>query len=192
MPTDGAPAAGIWRNGVHRYGSLSIALHWLMLLLLVAVYACIELRELFPKGSDTREALKTWHFMLGLSVFALVWLRLAVHWSGAVPGIVPEPSRWMKRSGTLMHVALYALMIGLPLLGWLLLSASGKPVPFFGLELPALVGKNKELADLFKEIHETGATVGYFLVGLHAAAALFHHYVVRDDTLRRMLPFGQR
>ncbi|MEO8159289.1 MAG: cytochrome b [Betaproteobacteria bacterium] len=192
MPTDRTPAAGVWRNGVHRYGSLSIALHWLMLLLLVAVYACIELRELFPKGSDTREALKAWHFMLGLSVFALAWLRLAVHLSGPAPGIVPEPSRWMKRSGTLMHVALYALMIGLPLLGWLLLSASGKPVPFFGLELPALVGKNKELADLFKEIHETGATVGYILVGLHAAAALFHHYVVRDDTLRRMLPFRRR
>jgi len=54
------------------------------------------------------------------------------------------------------------------------------------------VGENKALADLFKEIHETGATVGYFLIGLHAAAALFHHYVVRDNTLRRMLPFSQR
>jgi cytochrome b561 len=91
-----------------------------------------------------------------------------------------------------MHVALYVLMIGLPLVGWLILSASGKPVPFFGLQLPALVGENKALADLFKEIHETGGTVGYFLIGLHAAAALFHHYVVRDNTLRRMLPFSQR
>lgn len=192
MPIEKTSAAGFWRNGVHRYGSLSIALHWLMLLLLVAVYACIELRELFPKGSDPREALKTWHFMLGLSVFVLVWLRLALHLSGPVPGIVPEPSRWMRLSGTLMHIALYVLMIGLPLFGWLMLSASGKPIPFFGLELPALVGKNKELADLFKEIHETGATAGYILVGLHAAAALFHHYVVRDDTLRRMLPFRRR
>jgi cytochrome b561 len=188
MPVDGQRSTGGWRNSAQRYGSLSIALHWLMLLLIAAVYACIELRELFPKGSDPREALKTWHFMLGLSVFALAWLRLAVHLSGPVPGIAPEPSRWVKLSAQLMHVALYVLMIGLPLVGWLILSASGKPIPFFGLQLPALVGENKDLADLFKEIHETGGTVGYFLIGLHAAAALYHHYFVRDDTLRRMLP----
>ncbi len=192
MPVDGRRSTGGWRNSAQRYGSLSIALHWLMLLLIAAVYACIELRELFPKGSDPREALKTWHFMLGLSVFALAWLRLAVHLSGPVPGIAPEPSRWVKLSAKLMHVALYVLMIGLPLGGWLILSASGKPVPFFGLQLPALVGENKDLADLFKEIHETGGTMGYILIGLHAAAALYHHYFVRDDTLRRMLPVWGR
>lgn len=178
----------MWKNTVNRYGSLSIGLHWLMLLLLIAVYACIELRELFPKGSDPREALKTWHFMLGLSVFVLVWLRLAMHFSGPTPRIEPAPPAWQRLSATLMHLGLYALMIGMPLGGWLLLSASGKPIPFFGLQLPALMGENKGLADLIKEIHETGGTVGYFLVGFHAAAALFHHYIKRDDTLVRMLP----
>lgn len=178
-----------WRNDTDRYGLLSVGLHWLMLLLLAAVYTCIELRELYPKGSDPREALKTWHFMLGLAVFALVWLRLVVHLSDpVVPGIEPEPSRWMKLSAKLMHVALYGLMIGLPLAGWLILSAEGKPIPFFGLQLPALVSKNKDVAELAKEIHETAGVAGYWLVGLHAAAALFHHYVVRDNTLRRMLP----
>jgi len=79
-------------------------------------------------------------------------------------------------------------MIVMPLVGWLLLSAEGKPIPFFGLHLPALIGKSKYLADLIKEIHETGGTIGYFIIGLHAAAALCHHYFVRDNTLRRMLP----
>jgi len=65
-----------WKNTAARWGSLSIALHWLMLILMVGVYACIELKGFFPKGSETRELLKQWHFMLGLSVFALVWLRL--------------------------------------------------------------------------------------------------------------------
>lgn len=69
-----------WKNTTDRYGSLSIAMHWLMLALLVAVYACIELREFYPKGSDPREALKQWHFMLGLAVFVLVWLRLSCGW----------------------------------------------------------------------------------------------------------------
>lgn len=79
-------------------------------------------------------------------------------------------------------------MVGMPLAGWLLLSAAGKPIPFFGLQLPALIGESKDLAGVIKEIHEIGGTVGYFLIGLHAAAALFHHYFLRDDTLRRMLP----
>lgn len=177
-----------WKNTTNRYGTLSIGLHWLMLLLLAAVYAAIELREIFPKGSDPREALKALHFMLGLSVFALVWLRLAIRLSGPTPRIEPEPAAWEKLSSTVMHVALYVLMIGLPLGGWLVLSAAGKPIPFFGLQLPPLIGENKDLAKLLKEMHETIGTVGYYLIGLHTAAALFHHYIKRDNTLVRMLP----
>ena len=176
-----------WRNNEIRYGSLSISLHWLMLLLIAAVYACIELRGNFPKGSVIREGLKTWHFMLGLSVLTLVVARVAAHFAGTVPRIEPEPPKWQSLIAKLMHIALYALMIGMPLLGWLTLSAEGKLVPFFGLQLPSLVGQSKSIAGWAKELHETGGMVGYFLIGLHAAAALFHHYVVRDNTLRRML-----
>ncbi|HXD37272.1 MAG TPA: cytochrome b [Rhodanobacter sp.] len=177
-----------WKSTADRYGSLSIAMHWLMLLLLVGVYACINLRELFPRGSDLREGLKAWHFMLGLAVFALVLLRLAIRWAGAVPDIRPQPPLWQRRFAGLMHLALYAFMLAMPLLGWLTLSAGGKPIPFFGLSLPALMGADKALAGSFKEIHETIGTIGYYLIGLHAAAALFHHYVVKDNTLLRMLP----
>ncbi len=175
-------------NTSKRYGSISTSLHWLMLLLIIAVYACIDLREYYPKGSYIRDALKTWHFMLGLSVFVLVWARLLFIIFGQVPRIIPEPPKWQMLSAKAIHLALYVLMIGMPLLGWLLLSATGKPVPFFGLHLPALISENKSVADSIKEIHETGGTVGYFLISLHAAAALFHHYFVRDNTLLRMLP----
>lgn len=177
-----------WRNTTQRYGSLSIGLHWLVLALLLAVYALIELRGQFPKGSDAREMMKTWHFMLGLSVFVLVWLRMVANVSGSTPSIAPEPPRWQALLGKAMHLALYVLMIGMPLAGWLLLSAAGKPIPFFGLHLPALIAANEQLAETIKEVHETGGTIGYFLIGLHAAAALFHHYVTRDNTLLRMLP----
>ena len=88
-----------------RYSTLSIALHWLMLLLFIAVYACIELRELYPKGSDPREALKTWHFMLGLSVFVLVWLRLFARVASATPSIVPNPPGWQMVLAKLVHLA---------------------------------------------------------------------------------------
>ena len=181
-----------WKNNSVRYGSLSIGLHWLMFILIAAVYTCIELHSQFPKGSDTREALKMWHFMLGLSVLFLVVLRLLVRFaSGPAPRIEPPSARWQALLATALHFALYGLMLGLPLAGWMVLSLSGKPIPFFGLDLPALAAENKDLAKQVKEIHETVGTVGYFLIGLHAFAALFHHYVLRDNTLRRILP-GER
>ena len=162
-----------------------------MLALLVAVYLCMELSDSFPKGSDTRNALKTWHYMLGLSVFVLVWFRLAIRLASTQPPIFPPPPLWQTRLAQAVQLGLYVVMVGMPLLGWLLLSAKGQITPFFGLQLPALMSENKATAGLIKDIHEAGATVGYVLVGLHAGAAIFHHYFLRDNTLRRMLPGGK-
>ncbi|MGZ4958347.1 MAG: cytochrome b [Methylomonas sp.] len=170
------------------YTPLQIGLHWLMFVLLVAVYACIELKGLFPKGSDPREALKVWHSMLGLCVILLVLPRLFLRLSGTTPAIEPETAAWQQSAARLLHLALYGVMFSMPLLGWLLLSAAGKPIPFFGLQLPALVGENKDLAKLIKEVHETLGVVGYYLIGLHIAAGLYHHYILHDDALIRLLP----
>jgi cytochrome b561 len=74
-----------------RFTPATVALHWFMLALLAAVYACIELRVLWPRGSDPRELIKTWHFMLGLSVLALVLIRIAARMAGGTPPIVPAP-----------------------------------------------------------------------------------------------------
>ncbi len=176
------------KNSTDRYGSLSIGMHWLMVLLIVAVYACIELREFFPKDSDPRNALKMWHFMLGLSVFALVWIRLLMRVMQITPSIEPEPGAKQELAAKLIHLALYLLMIGMPLSGWIMLSAAGKPIPFFGLSLPPLIAENRDLAKSIKEVHEAIGSTGYFLIGVHAAASLFHHYILRDNTLTRMLP----
>lgn len=180
------------RKTVDRYHLASISLHWVMLALFIGVYASINLRELFDKGSEPREALKSLHFMLGLLMFALVWLRLAMRAIYPAPRPQPALPQWQAVAAKLAHLALYAIMIGMPLLGWLILSASGKPVPFFGLELPALIGQDKPLASQLKEIHEFVGTAGYFLIATHAAAALFHHYVQRDNTLLRMWPGSRK
>ncbi len=177
-----------WKSTSQSYGKLSITMHWLMLLLLVAVYACIELRVLYPKGTDPREALKAWHFTLGVCVFALIWLRLAIRLTEPTPDIKPAPSSIENLMAKAMHGVLYLIMIGLPLMGWLSLNAAGKPVPFFGIQLPTLIAENKALAKSLKEFHEIAGKASYFLIGLHALAALFHHYIKRDNTLTRMLP----
>ncbi len=175
-------------NTQARYGTLSIALHWLMFLLLVGVYACMELHGLFPKGSGLRSALKAWHFTLGMTVFALVWLRLALRLLQVTPAIEPAVPGWQHILSKVVHLALYAMMIGMPVAGWLILSGEGKPVPFYGINLPALMAENKALAENIEDIHKTVGNAGYFLIGLHTVAALYHHYFMRDNTLRRILP----
>ena len=180
-------------TATRRYGSLTIALHWVMLVLIAAVYACIELHEVFPKGSEARAALKSWHFMLGLSVLLLIGVRIAARVLGTTPAIEPPLPAWQARAAWLGHGALYAFMIGMPILGWLTLSASGEVIPFFfNMQLPALIGTNKGLGELLEDIHKTIGTAGYYLIALHAAAALYHHYVRRDSTLVRMLPMLDR
>ncbi|TAM09897.1 MAG: cytochrome b [Nevskiaceae bacterium] len=169
-----------------RYPSAVIALHWLTLALLVAVYCLIEFRGIFPKDSVGRDAMKHWHFMLGLTVFCVVWLRLALRATFHAPAITPPPPAWQMLAARAMHVALYVFLIVMPVLGWSTLSAKGGKIPFFGLELPPLLAADKALGKRLEGIHETVGIIGLALIGLHAAAALFHHYLMRDDTLRRM------
>ncbi len=171
-----------------KYHRLSIGLHWLMLLLLIAVYATIELRELFPKGSDPRKAMKLWHFMLGLSVLMFAVVRLFVRLKNGSPAILPAPPQWQETIASIMHIALYGLMLGMPIAGWLILSGEAQVIPFFGFELPALIAPDKVLAHQIEDVHVTIGKIGYFLIGLHALAGLYHHYFVKDNSLRRMLP----
>lgn len=170
------------------YRPLPMAIHWLSALLVLATYVLIELHEAFPKGSDLRSLMKNWHFMAGLSLLALTALRLPVRMLNPPPGITPPPAAWQQKLAGLMHLALYAFLLLMPLLGWLALSAKGKPVMLIGLELPALLPPNEDLAHNIKEIHETLGTLGYLLIGGHVLAALQHHFLLCDDTLRRMLP----
>lgn len=171
-----------------RYSRPLIVLHWFTVLLIVGVYGFIEARELFEKGTEVRELMKTIHYMLGLTVLLTVTLRLFFRLRSQAPAIEPAPQWLMQRAAQLVHLLLYALMIGMPLAGWMMLSAAGKPVPFYGLELPALIAENKALSDTIKEIHKTVGNFGYLLIAIHALAGLYHHHVRRDNTLLRMLP----
>lgn len=172
----------------NRYHPLLIGVHWLTLALLIAVYALIELRGIYPKGSAAHDLMKTWHFTLGLTVLALVLVRLPLRLAWRAPPITPAPPAWQHRLATAMHVALYVLLLVLPVLGWLTLSAKGKAIPFFALQLPSLIGADKALGNNLEQIHGFIGDIGFLLIGLHAGAALYHHYLVRDDTLRRMWP----
>ena len=177
-----------WKSTQSGYGGPAIALHWIAVVLIVAAYCTMLFEDVFPKKSPERAAMALAHYILGLSVFALVWIRLLVRVSGVNPLVDPPIAPWQRRAADWVQWGLYAFMLIMPLLGWATASARTAQVVLFGFELPRLVSPDRELAKTLKGLHETGATIGYFLIGGHAAAALFHHYFLRDNTLRMMWP----
>lgn len=170
-----------------RYSTISITLHWLMLLVIVGVFAAMELREYYPRGSDTRNWLKSMHFTLGLTVLALVWIRIAARVMTSSPAPMAGPL-WRTVPAKAVHFALYGFMIAMPLAGWALLSAEGDAIPFYGLSLPALIAKNPALAEQIEWAHVLGGDIVFWVILAHAAAAIFHQYWLKDDLLRRMIP----
>lgn len=170
-----------------RYSQISIALHWLMLVVIIGVFAAMELREYYPKGSDTRNWFKSWHYTLGLTVFALVWVRVAARALTSSPAATQGPA-WRTAPAKAVHLALYTLMIAMPVAGWALLSAEGDAIPFYGLTLPALIARNPGLAEQIEWAHLWGGDIVFWLICAHAAAALIHQYVLKDRLLSRMMP----
>jgi cytochrome b561 len=171
-----------------RYGDLSIALHWAMLLLIAMTYAFTELRVLFERGTPERDFMRAAHFSCGLLVLALALLRLGARLVHGAPPITPPPPAWQRAAARASHALLYVFMIGMPVLALFMMGLRGDAVIFFGLELPPLVAEDKDLGKLLRGWHGDIGRAVYALIALHAAAAIWHHRVRRDDTLVRMLP----
>ena len=174
---------------VNRYGPGLRRLHWLMALLVLAVYVFIEQRGLFPRGSGGRAAMMQAHFWTGLSLLALVAWRLRLRIRAQVPPITPPLAPWQRWPAKLLHLALYAFFIVMPLLGLATAWSDGKVlyVPFTQLALPTLLPIDKPLAHQLEDLHGTIGEIFYWVIGAHVLAALYHHAWRKDDTLRRML-----
>ncbi|MEZ5491199.1 MAG: cytochrome b [Gammaproteobacteria bacterium] len=176
----GAPAS--------RYGSVTILLHWLTLFLIAAIYALIEAHEMIPRGNALRGATEDWHIYLGFVLIPVVLLRLFNIRRKSAPVIVPALPAWQMKLTYWMRLYLYVLMLGMPLLGWIYLSADGAAINVWAFPLPAIAPESESLAEFAEEAHVLLGTSGYLFIALHALAALYHHYLVRDNTLVRMLP----
>lgn len=181
-----------------RYGTLSIMLHWLTVIVIALVYALIELHHYFPKHTFWHDALKHWHSQLGLVVLIITVVRLGVVWgstysvSSSSSTLAIFAADWQRQLAQWMHRLLYGFLMLLPLLGWLMLSAKGKPIDLFGWELPVLMMPDLVLGKEIESWHKTLANLGYGLIALHALAALYHHYIIKDQVLTSMLPWRVR
>lgn len=164
-------------------------LHWLMALLVAMGYLFIEQRGLFSRGSSGRALMLQAHFWTGLTIFALAFWRLAVRRRHGSPPVTPPLDRLNSIAATSLHLAFYLFFLVQPLLGLATAWSDGKVlmIPFTGIALPALLAENKDLAHTLEDLHGTIGEVFYWVIGIHVLAALWHHLVRKDDTLRRML-----
>lgn len=165
-------------------------LHWATVACLVIVAAVALFRDEVA-GRALRQWLLEGHRHVGLLILALavgrIGLRLRL---GRLPS--PSGSRVALLAAALTHAAIYVALLALPLIGWALSDAEGKPVHLFGLTLPALVTDDDDLADQLLVWHQDVAWALLGLLALHVAAALWHHFIKRDGLLRSMWPSGKR
>lgn len=183
-----------WRNDAQGYGSVAKGLHWTAAAcVLVAWLIGVVGDDPFPKA--WKGVILFTHISFGLVVLALLFGRLGWRLVGPAPPAIATPfDPWMGVTALAAHVLLYALLLMVPITGIVLQFARGQPVPLFGLyEIASPWVRDRTFARSVKEVHELLAHLLVFLAMLHAAAALAHHHLLKDDTLRRMLPGrGQR
>jgi cytochrome b561 len=170
-----------------RYTFTAILLHWLIALLILGT-AALGLYMVDLKLSPWKLKLYSWHKWIGVTIWLLVLARIAWRATHRPPAPPPMPA-WQRAASTVSHMLLYVLMVAIPITGWLFSSASGFPVVYLGvIQLPDLVAKDKEFAELFQSWHATLNWTLLAVVALHALAAVKHHLVDRDTVLHRMLP----
>lgn len=172
-----------------RYSAGLRRAHWLIAVLVVAAYILIEQRGLFVRGTPERAAMVQAHFWTGLAILALALWRVTLRLRATVPPITPALPRWQAVPAKLLHGALYAFILVMPLLGLATAWTDEKTLylPFTQVALPALLAPDEALAHQLEDLHGAIGEAFYWVIGLHVLAALYHHLVRGDDTLRRML-----
>lgn len=164
------------------------SLHWLIVLLVLCQFVVGIYGKDLPVGIE-RLKLLSFHKSVGITVFALVILRLLWRFYTPPPKLPPGMKPLERFAAHFSHVALYGLLLVLPILGWLTSNASNLTVRWFYLfNLPNLMGPDRDIARLTKDLHDLGGWCLLALVCLHIAAAFWHEFARHDGVLRRMLP----
>ena len=178
------------KNPSDRWGGVSQLLHWTTVVLILAIaYIGLTMGDL-PNGPDK---IRTYalHKSIGLTILALVVLRVLWRLYAGAPRPVPGSPRWQERIASLTHFGIYVLLFAMPISGWVLNSSAGYPLQWFGLfNLPDIVGESHDLHEAAEAAHELMFWLLALMVAAHAGAAFYHHLFQQDATLARMLPRG--
>jgi len=181
----------------NRYSSIAIFLHWSIALLIIGqIVGGLVMVEFLGKGSALKFEIYQWHKSFGILILALSILRLLWRLTHRPPSLPDKMPGWERRLAGFTHIAFYGFLIGMPLVGWAMVSVSPLGISTYLFEtirlphMPFWEGQDNlvDLENLFKQIHEY---MGFAMIGLlllHIGAALKHHFHDRDDILSRMLP----
>ncbi|WP_024698643.1 cytochrome b [Pseudomonas avellanae] len=172
-----------------RYTAKARWLHWIMAALIVLAYTLILSRTQFGKGSEYRTLVVQSHFWVGIVVLVLAFFRVAERRRQRPPGITPPLEGVLRTAATLSHYALYAFLFAQPLLGLLtvMVEKGALPIPLTDLQIPWPLPTSDHTAEYFEDLHKLLGKIFYYVIGLHVVAALWHHIVRNDNTLKRML-----
>ena len=176
------------RMTVQRYTGIAMSLHWLIaMMILLSLGVGLYMVEL--KLSPAKLQLYSWHKWAGVTIFALVLIRCVWRLTHTPPPLPSDLPRWQQLVAETSHYLLYALMIAIPLTGWLMSSAKGFQTVYFGiLPIPDLLAKNKQWGETLNLVHRYLNYTMIAIITVHIGAAIKHHFIDKDDVLRRMLP----
>lgn len=174
------------RNTQIEYGSLAKWLHWLAAIGIFAlIYLGLEQSDM-ERGSD-KDAIRALHGSIALLVFALMTLRIVWRFMNDVPAHPDGMPGWQRAAATLVHWGLYIAVYVQLIAGALIVGTGGKPLPFFGLfSIPLPIAENHDKHEFWEEIHEFTWKIIAVLLVVHVLAALYNHFVAKNDVVRRM------
>lgn len=174
-----------------RLNPRAIFLHWLIFLLFVTALTGIEYRGILPAGDPLKRSLRAVHIFTGQLIFLFSVLRLFIRFKYPVPPAT-HGSRWMAWSALAVHGLLYVVMFAQPVTGVLFMQAGDKEVAFLGWVLPKLIASDPVVHFSLKEIHQFVGNTFYLLALTHAMGALWHHFILKDGSLRNMLKSSRK
>jgi cytochrome b561 len=180
------------RNSDWSWGAVQQGLHWFIALAVISQLTVGLIFANLPENDPRAGTFFGVHTTLGLVILLGMLARFAWRQANPVPALPDTLKPGEKKIALANHWAFYALIIGMPIGGYLMVNAHGFAVPFFGIELPKLLPKNESVAEAFFYLHAGGAFLLMALILLHVAAALRHEFLLRDNTLRRMTPLPKR
>ena len=176
------------RNSIDRYGAVAQALHWLIVALVLVQVTTALLAHDMPFGPHKADMLAR-HKSFGMTILMLMVLRLVWRLANSVPPLPAALKSYERGLAHVSHYLLYVLLFAMPLSGWIMSVAKNYPVSWFHLfTWPNPVAPGKQLAESMEDVHLTLAWILGGIVTIHILAALRHHFVLKDNVLRRMLP----
>lgn len=181
-----------WKNSHDRWGAVAQALHWTIAALILGTMVLGWVMVYWPMG-PTQFSLYSVHKSIGLTIFALALLRLGWRLANPQPELPAHMPGWERRAAHGTHFALYAIILVMPVSGYLINAGAGFPLTWFGLfPVPSLVGEGERLEAVASLVHLVLFWTLAGILAVHVAGALRHHFMLKDDVLRRMLPRRSR